>query len=83
MTLGTLIPGQAELKLEFRNRGADDVLFAYVEDLTRKRSDFEWGTYVSTVKRGEIGYTFWDRGWDERGWLPTPYASFSLMRVTD
>lgn len=82
LALGSLIAGKPELNLRFRSRGADQVFFAYVEDLTRT-GDFGWRTYVGTVRRGEIGYTFWNRGWDERGWLPTPYVSFSLLRVLE
>ncbi|MFH1749136.1 MAG: hypothetical protein ABIG44_19055 [Planctomycetota bacterium] len=80
LALGALIAGKNPLSLSFRPRGADNLVFAYIEDPTRT-GDFGWGEYIRTVHHNEIGYTFWNRGWDDRGWLPTPYTSFSLIRA--
>ena len=56
-----------------------EVLFAAIEDPTLV-GDFAWFDFVKRVRRGDIGYRFWDRGWAGT-WEQTPFTSFSLIQT--
>jgi hypothetical protein len=80
LTIGRLNLDKGDVTLRFAPRGADNLVFAYTE--VPPLGDWAWGTFVKEVRRQEIGYTFWDRGWREDGsWERTPYLTFSLLRI--
>jgi hypothetical protein len=76
--LGVLAAGNKPSVASFRRRGA--LILARVADPTLT-GDWGWPEFASSVRREEIGYRFWDRRWDDRGWNPTPFTSFSLIQL--
>lgn len=78
LQLGVLVAGNKPSVASFRRRGS--LLFAPVTDPTLT-GDFGWVQFARSVRREEIGYRFWDRRWDDRGWNPTPFTSFSLIQI--
>ena len=78
LKLGVLVPGQKPSVASFRGKGA--LTFAPVNDPTLA-GDFAWAQFARSVRADEIGYLFWDRHWDARGWTPTPFTSFALLQM--
>jgi len=78
LQLGVLVSGQNPSVASFHKRGS--VMMAAVTDPTLA-GDFGWLQFERSVRPEELGYTFWDRRWDERGWDPTPYTSFALIQL--
>jgi len=79
LNLGTLVPGKKARPAVFMRSGNGELLFAAIEDPTG-RPDFRWFNFVKRVRREDIGYRFWDRGWSGASWEATPFASFSLIQ---
>ncbi len=79
LNLGVLVPGKKPYQAEFMKSASGELLFAAIEDPTLV-GDFAWFDFVKRVRRGDIGYRFWDRGW-ARSWEQTPFTSFSLIQT--
>jgi len=79
LNLGVLVSGKKPYQAEFMKSASGELLFAAIEDPTLV-GDFAWFDFVKRVRRGDIGYRFWDRGW-ARSWEQTPFTSFSLIQT--
>ena|GEM_PF-5890623 len=76
--LGVLASGYDSGTASFKNWGG--VTFAAISDPTLA-GDFAWIQFARAAKPGEIGHSFWRRGWSDDNWKPTPYTSFSLIQL--